>query len=151
MSEIYKLEKLMSEGKPLFCSKCHGNLVFEGGGSYSCSQCGNIELDNFGKVKKYLDENGLTSMLVLEEETGVERKIIEQMLKEGRLEIPESSEYYIQCERCGCDIRYGRFCPDCVKTLAGGIKSVFSADIGEKPKTGGKSSGKMHFLSREKM
>lgn len=143
MGEIDKLEKMILEKKPLKCSQCGGRLVFEGSGAYRCVSCKNIELDNFGKVKKFLDENGAASAIVIEQATGVNRKVIEQMLREGRLEIPEPSAYYIKCERCGCDIRYGRFCPECIKELAGGIKAIFNSEIGEKPKL----QGKMRFFT----
>ena len=38
-------------------------------------------------------------------------------LKEGRLEIPEGSSYYLKCERCGISINSGRFCQPCASIL----------------------------------
>lgn len=66
------------------------------------------------------------------------------------MEIPEGSKYYLKCEKCGCSIRYGRFCPDCVRELAGEIKAVFHEDVGEKPKCEPDSDmkGRMHYLNR---
>lgn len=145
MNDIEVFEKIVLEKKPSKCPECKGPLVFEGGGAYKCSQCGTTVLDNFGKVKKYLDENGAASSITIARATGVRREVIEQMLKEGRLEIPDSSEYFIKCERCGCDIRYGRYCPDCVNQLAGGIKAIFNENIGEKPK----NQGKMRYFTEK--
>lgn len=146
MEKLDKLEKLVLEQKPTVCPDCQAKFFYDGGGVYRCENCGRVELDAFGKVKQYLDEHGAAPTIVLEQKTGVDRKYIEQMLREGRLEIPESSPYFIQCEKCGCDIRYGRFCPECIKELAGGIQAVFHEDMGERPK----NSGKMHYLNQKK-
>jgi hypothetical protein len=132
MREVNKLESVVL--RPVRCSLCGGSLVFEGGGTYSCIHCGNVELDNFGKVSQFLYENGPAPIIVIEQATGVEGIEIEKMLKEGRLQIPEPSEYYIKCEKCGCDIKYGRFCTNCIKELAGGIKMLFNSAEGKKPK-----------------
>lgn len=146
MDEMQVFEQMVLEKKPSKCPECGEKLIFEGGGSYRCQKCETVVLDNFGKIKKYLDENGAASCITIARATGVRREIIEQMLKEGRLEIPDSSEYFIKCERCGCDIRYGRFCPECINKLAGGIKAIFNESVGEKPK----QPGKMRFLDEKR-
>ena len=111
---------------------------------------GNV-LQNYA-LKAFLEENGPSPAVVISENTGVPLDIINIYLRTGRLEIPEGSKYFINCERCGCSIRYGRFCPECAKILAGGIKAVFNADVGEKPKIKPKSdmAGQMHFINRKK-
>lgn len=81
--------------------------------------------------------------------TGVPQVLIKLFLKKGKLEIPENSKYYLKCEKCGCSIRYGRYCPECVKELAGGIKAVFSEDAGEKPKYDDSKTGKLHYMKRQ--
>ena len=35
------------------------------------------------------------------------------MLRESRLEIAEGSKIFMHCERCGKEIRSGRFCEEC--------------------------------------
>lgn len=87
-------------------------------------------------------------VMIISKATEVSTEVIEIFLRQGRVEIPEGSKYYISCEKCGCSIRYGRFCPECVSELAGGIKSLFYADMGEKPKHDNSMYGKMHFLNR---
>lgn len=138
--------KAILESRPVQCSKCGSSLYYRGSGKYVCSSCENIEYDEFGKVKKYLDEHGVSTMAVIAEETGVPMKHLNLMLREGRVEIPEGSNYYIKCESCGCSIRYGRFCPDCVRRTANGLKQAFYvAEMGEKPK----QAGSMRFYKNK--
>ena len=141
---------MLLKDKPIICEKCHDKLYFIGGGRYKCNSCGYEVLDDFGKVKEFLEENGPSPSIIISEKTGVRRDVIELFLEKGRLEIPEGSDYYIKCAKCGCSIRYGRFCPDCTQKLAGGIKVFFNEDMGEKPKSEKKlnMSGKMYFLER---
>ncbi len=141
------LEKLIISNKPVVCELCKGKMYYVHGGLYRCDKCGHEVLDDFGKVKTFIELNGPSPALTISAATGVATEIIELFLKQGRVEIPDGSKYYIKCERCGCSIRFGRFCPECVQELAGGIKSVFCAEMGERPKRED-MSGKMHFLNR---
>lgn len=142
------LEELIVANKPVVCEKCNGKMFYVHGGLYRCEKCGHEILDDFGKVKQFLESNGPTSVFAISQATGVDMEIIEIFLRQGRVEIPEGSKYYISCEKCGCSIRYGRFCPECVRELAGGIKSAFLADMGERPKHDNSMHGKVHFLNR---
>ncbi|MBE5911481.1 hypothetical protein [Pseudobutyrivibrio sp.] len=152
-AEIEKFTKDFLDRKPTRCSKCKGRIRYIGGGYYECYDCGNKEIDDFGRVKDYIDENGPAPAIIISENTGVPVDIVNGMLREGRLEIPEGSVVYIQCETCGCSIRYGRFCPDCIRSRTNSLKGVFfNPDVGEKPKKEAPKhdDGKMHFLKFEK-
>lgn len=151
-AEREKFEKEFLERKPNRCSKCKGRLKYIGGGYYECYDCGNREIDDFGKIKEYIDANGPKPAIVISENTGVPIELINGMLKQGRLEIPEGSRVYIQCENCGCSIRYGRYCPDCIRNRTNSLKGVFfNPDVGEKPQHEIKQEdGRMHFLGFEK-
>lgn len=134
------------ESRPVECSKCKSPLYYKGSGKYVCSSCGNIEYDDFGKVKRYLDKYGISTMAVIADATGVPMKHLNLMLREGRVEIPDGSKFYIKCEKCGCSIRYGRFCPDCVRSTASDLKQAFYiAEMGEKPK----HDGSMRFYKKD--
>ena len=150
--EAKDLEKLLISNKPVMCVKCKGKLFYRGGGRYECDVCETFVLDDFGKIKEFLEANGPTPMLLISQATGVDYEIIERFLKKGRLEIPEGSKFYLNCEKCGCSIRYGKYCPDCIKQVAGGIKAVFHEDVGEKPKRvyNAEMAGKMHYLKNKK-
>ena len=150
-SERILREEFM-ENRPVKCEKCGGKLFYTGSGTYSCEACEHIMHDDFGRVKMYLEEHGPTPLAVIADDTGVNPKVIEYFLRKGRVEIIDGSHFYIDCEKCGCAIRYGRFCPDCIKTLAGGIKAIFHEDMGERPKikSPDDKKGTMHFLLRNK-
>jgi len=147
-----KFVKAMLERKPERCTKCRGRLKYIGGGYYECFDCGNREIDDFGKIKDFIDMHGPSPAIVISECTGVPVDLINGMLKEGRLEIPEGSQIYIKCEKCGCSIRYGRFCPECIKQRTNTLMGVyFNPDVGERPKrdSGKNDSARMRFLGMD--
>ncbi len=151
MSGGKKLEHLVINSKPVRCSECNGKMFYVGGGRYECETCGHIALDDFGKVKEFLEEHGPSPAVVISAATGVSQEVIDGFLKKGRVEIPEGSPYYLKCEKCGCSIRYGRFCADCAAQAVGKVKAIFNEEVGEKPKYELKSekNGKIHFLNRK--
>lgn len=75
---------------------------------------------------------------------------MEDFLKQGRVEIPDGSDVYIKCQRCGTDIRYGRYCPECMMKIAKNIgQAMWSPDLGEKPHNKPDMAGRMHSIGRE--
>lgn len=136
MEELSKreVESVVLASRPISCSRCKGKLFYIGSGKYKCERCEYEVMDDFGKVKAFLEENGPCAAVIIADSTGVRIDVIEYFLKKGRLEILENSDFYLQCEKCGCAIRYGRYCPQCAKSLLGGIKAVFHEDVGECPK-----------------
>ena len=141
------VEKLLLTNKPVKC-ECGGKLYHIGSGKYKCQACDKAVLDDFGKVKQFLEENGATPIVVISQSTGVSTEIIEDLLRDGRVEITENSKYFISCQKCGCSIRSGRFCIDCAKELSHGIQKIFFNEIGEKPKKVD-MQGKMHFINKK--
>ena len=146
------LETFLLMHKPVECEICGSKVYYVAGGEYECRNCEHTMLDDFGKVKQYIDMFGPSSAVEIEDSTGVKREVIDLFLKKGRLEIPEGSNYYIKCEKCKCSIRFGRFCPDCAKETEGTVKGirVLLEEVGEKPKRVFNSEAKMHFLDKRK-
>ena len=141
--------KAFLERKPVKCSKCKGRLKYIGGGYYECYDCGNREVDDFGKIKDFIEDYGPSPAIVIAEQTDIPIDLVNGMLREGRLEIPDGSDVYIECESCGCSIRFGRYCPDCIKKRTSNINGVFfNPEMGEKPQHNPKKgeSGKLRFL-----
>lgn len=133
------------------CPDCGGSMVYIYGEMYECPDCGCRALSDFGKVRKYLEDNGPRTAFAISDATGVDLDVIQGFLREGRIEIPDGSEQYIKCQKCGAEIRYGRYCPDCIRKLTNNISNAaWAPEMGEKPKKKYKD-GKMHFLSEEKM
>ena len=76
-----------SEKEPyiITCSACSGDMYYKGSGRYCCEKCGKEYLTDFGKIKRYLEENGPTNAIIISNETGISRRTIGNFLKEKRL------------------------------------------------------------------
>lgn len=133
------------------CPSCGARMTYIYGETYECPECGCRKLTDFGRVRKYLEDNGPRTAIVISEATGVSIEVINKFLREGRIEIPDGSEQYIKCLKCGAEIRYGRYCPECMKKISGSIsKAMWTPDVGERPKKK-YADGKMHFLSESNL
>ncbi|MCM1539510.1 MAG: hypothetical protein NC254_14070 [bacterium] len=99
--------------RPINCPDCGGVMVFKGVGEYECEDCGRKELDDYGKVRGYVEKHRGATMVDVEKETGVKQKAIRKMLREERIEVAADSRTFLRCEVCGADIRSGRFCEKC--------------------------------------
>lgn len=98
---------------PRVCKKCGGIMIFKGVGEYSCEECGAVAYDDYGKVRRYIEENRGATAAQIEADIGVSQKTIRQMLREGRLEVTADSRAFLHCEVCGRPIRSGAYCPEC--------------------------------------
>jgi len=131
-----------------YCSQC-GTLLTDndylGYESYKCPNCGSLEMSNFGKVHKYLDEHGVSNTQEIYENTGVPTSEVNQFLQRSRLEISEKSNVFLHCEICGADIKSGRICDECA--AKGTKKAYLREEIGDKPK----STGKMRFREEDEL
>ena len=137
-------------GETQVCARCRRMFTYSGFGHRYCEICKEYDATDFEKVRSYIYENGTATMLELTEATGVEIHYIEQYLREGRLEIPESSNIFIHCEMCHAEIRSGRYCKDCAVQLSKNFSGVFDEyEVGEKAKRSD-GKGKMYFLGKNK-
>ncbi len=100
-------------GRPANCSKCGGDLRYAGIGEYECENCKNIEFDDYGKVRAYIEENRGATQSEVSLATGVDVNKIRQMLREEKIEIAPNSVIFLQCEGCGTKIRSGKYCDAC--------------------------------------
>lgn len=98
---------------PQTCTECGGIMVFQGVGEYCCEDCGRVAYDDYGKVRRFLEENPGANAVEVEQGTGVTQRAIRQMLRESRLQVSDSSQAFLHCELCGEVIRSGRFCAKC--------------------------------------
>ena len=100
---------------PVDCQFCGGKVEKIGRGIYRCQECEKENYDYFQTVRLYLERFGATPALIIEKETGVPRKAIEQFLRQEYLEIPRQSPIRMSCENCGAPIRTGYLCDQCKK------------------------------------
>lgn len=98
---------------PRVCTHCNGVLVYRGVGEYICEECGEIDYDDYGKVRNYIETHKGVNAAQIEEAIGISQKIIRQMLKDGRIEVTADSRTFLKCEICDKPIRSGRFCTEC--------------------------------------
>lgn len=99
---------------PIACQYCGcKELIKEAMGIFRCERCGRENYDDFQTIRNYLEKAGATSAIVIEQATGVPRRIIEYFFREEYLEIPKNSPIRLSCERCGAPIRTGTLCDDC--------------------------------------
>lgn len=135
-----ELLKILVEKRPVTCIECGGKLTYDGLGEYKCMECGNVQLDDFGKVRRFLVENGPRPAPVVVSATGVPGHLVTELLKGGRIETIGNSKVFINCQNCGCAIRYGRICPDCAQNVA--QKIALEMVVGEKAHK--EEPGKVH-------
>lgn len=146
-------EGLVIPGAVNKCSACGGQLNYRGLGQYECGECGNIEYDDYGKVRAYLEEHPGALQGEVSKATGVPANRIRSLLVEERIEIAANSGLFLHCERCGVQIRSGRMCPKC--------EAVYSKEMDaqkknnrNKPDISGHSTnkdtgpGEMRFLKK---
>lgn len=98
---------------PRVCKKCGGVMVFKGVGEYHCEDCDDVDFDDYGKVRLFIEEHRGATAADIENGIGVSQRVVRRLLKDGRLEIAEGSKVYLRCELCGKQIRSGQYCPDC--------------------------------------
>lgn len=99
--------------RPYKCNACGGIMIFKGVGEYECEDCRDIDFDDYGKARSYIERNPGSTQAQITEGTGVSAKSIRQMLKESRLEIASDSRTFLKCDICGINIRHGSLCDKC--------------------------------------
>ena len=106
------------------CRKC-GKIFTYLGGSPICPNCKQLDEVNFKKVKDYLYDNPKASLTQVSEDLEISLEKIRRFLKEGRLEIvSDDGNLFLECESCGKSIKSGRYCDECEKSVAAGMKTV---------------------------
>ena len=87
-------DKLLREeeyNKPVKCSKCGKLLTYYGLGEYKCEACGFTEYDDYGLVRAYIEKNPGATIAQVERATGVSQKIINSLVRRGKLDIKKNS------------------------------------------------------------
>lgn len=128
------------------CKRC-GKIYQYDGVHKICNNCRIQSEKDFEKVRKYLKENPNSNINVVSEKTGVEKKIIIEFIKNDRL-IAEDLEIDVtlKCQRCGTEIKHGKYCDKCISDMKDEIESVTK----KKEKSNKRKRGKenMHVSDR---
>lgn len=125
MSDI---RRLLSDDIVTNCEQCSGTVQYKGSGRYICQECGAEFLNDFGKVKKYINDHGPSNAVTISEGTGVSRRKIRDFLRDGRVEVVEDAAAGVLfCLSCGIPIRSGHYCKNCLERMS---KSASNIDKG---------------------
>ena len=119
---------------PTKCERCGARLYFKGSGRYVCPRCHVDYYDDFGVIKKYIDENGPAPAVEISVETGVKLEVIDMLLEKGRLEMPGELKEAERCERCGALFPIGRYCKECIEDTSKGIMNIFKNEEAQRRK-----------------
>lgn len=102
------------------CLRCH-KLFNYLSGERICSVCKDKDEEEFKKVRKYIREHEMATISDVSTELEISVKTIKKFIRQGRLEITKDSPLGIDCERCGTQIKSGRYCEECAKELERGF------------------------------
>ncbi len=93
MEKMNALEELLNEDyeKPTRCSKCGKMLKYVGIGEYKCEECGFTEYDDYGLVRAYLEKYPGANELQIERATGVSRKVINMLVRQGKFDVKKGA------------------------------------------------------------
>ncbi|MGI6084083.1 MAG: flagellar operon protein YvyF [Acetivibrionales bacterium] len=105
------------------CRRCR-RIFMHTTGPQICDACKKIEEEEFERVRLFVRDFPGATIQEVSRETQVPIQLIYRFLKEGRLEVSESSPIALLCENCGVRIKSGRFCITCSKRLANDMISV---------------------------
>lgn len=109
MDDNYNALNKLFDNTPRICPHCNGAYEYLGAGEYKCKNCKDIAYDDYGKVRKFIDEHGPAPYHVVKKATGVNGNLVREYL-----ESPTSERSFDRkCLRCGCRIQAGRLCSTC--------------------------------------
>lgn len=149
MESKYNVEeklKNLSRNEPDRCDDCGGEVDYIGLGEYKCRNCGKHLYDDYGKVRKYVEEFKGASRIEIAEFTGVDKEFIDLLIEEGTLVYEKESIKQRRCAKCGNIISRGRYCRSCMISTLSDIEGAF---LTENKKTENNPTAKMRYLRRK--
>ena len=128
------------------CRNC-GNLFNYLSGPDICPSCRDKAEKRFQDVKEYIRNNPGATIQQISEDNEVSTNQIRQWVREERLQFADDSPVGIECEKCGKQIRTGRFCQSCKDNMASALTEGFKRPAApEPPAKPSKSGDRMYHL-----
>ena len=124
----------------VICEKCGGIVKFRGSGEYECAECGNVVLDDFGKVRQFLEKRGPSNIMEIAYATGLDKSVVSKLLMDGRIQVLQRTSEGKKCARCGIPISRGKYCSECGEMISKVSRKGASVEA---------KKDKMHFLNNE--
>lgn len=88
-----------------------------------CPACVQQDERTFDRIREYLFLRPLATVFEVANDLDMPIHFIKRYLREGRLEIRERNNTFLDCEQCGRPITSGHLCSEC----AAGVKHAFKA------------------------
>ncbi len=129
------------------CRSC-GKLFNYVTGQAICESCRKAKEELFVQVKEYLWDHKHAGFEEISEATGASVKQLKQWVREERLSFSDDSPITFSCERCGKEIKTGRFCQECKNKMGNKLDALYEkANAGESFDNPGKPKGSgMRFV-----
>ncbi|MFZ5975301.1 MAG: hypothetical protein ACOYU3_07825 [Bacillota bacterium] len=89
--------------------------IYRGYGEHFCPECVEKMDDAFVAIRAYLDDHPNANATEIIEATGMEERIVMQLLRDERLS--EYTNGKKNCEVCNKEIASGKFCDECKKMM----------------------------------
>ncbi len=130
------------------CRTC-GKIFNYISGPQMCPNCRSGLEEKFQRVKAYIRENPGAGIREVSENCEVETSLINQWLRDERLELSETSSLLLNCESCGQPIRSGRYCDKCKMNMSMNFRSVMRGQdpAAPAPARVSKDGAKMRYLN----
>ena len=134
------------------CKKC-GRIFNYATGQVICAQCKKDLEIKFKDTRQYIRRNPQASIQIVAEECKVDVKQIKEWIREERLSFSKDSDIGIECEKCGTNIKTGRYCDACKADTLTDLNSVRRPQNGQPidkvPEPEKKGTG-MHFMNKDR-
>ena len=130
------------------CRSC-GKIFNHISGPQLCPGCRSGLEEKFQRVKAYIRENPGAGIREVSENCEVDTSLINQWLRDERLELSETSSLLLNCESCGQPIRSGRYCDKCKMAMSMNFRSVMRGQepTAPTPARANKDGAKMRYLN----
>ncbi len=130
------------------CARCR-KLFNYFSGPPLCVECRKEDDEDYKIVRDYLYKNPGAKITDVSSETEVSVSKIRRFLKEGRLEIKDLENCFLECERCGAPIKSGRYCDKCKRDLSTEMKSAINTAANNKATDTESAKARMRYLNKD--
>lgn len=107
------------------CPRCHALFNYNGLRDI-CATCAQKEEKLYDEVYRFLRrrENRAATVEQIEEQLGVDRQMLYDWVRKGRLQTAQFPGLGYPCDRCGALTQSGKVCEDCQKELENDLTRI---------------------------
>lgn len=127
------------------CRIC-GRLFNYLSGPDVCPGCREAAEKKFQDVKEYVRDNPGATIPEVADNNDVTTNQIRQWIREERLQFSDDSPVGIECEKCGTQIKTGRFCEACKNKMASALSDSIAKPAPKPVEKKSKPNDKMFHL-----